>query len=234
MAAIILALDYPSADDALDLVDALGDRATFYKVGLELFAREGPAVVERLRDRGKNIFLDLKLLDIPNTVAGTVAAAAKLEVELLTIHTTGGTSMMSAAADAASGSVKLLGVTVLTSLPISEVEAAWGRPLVSLRDEVLRLAEAARASGLDGVVASPLEAGPIKKKHGDGLLVVTPGIRMEGEDAHDQDRVSTPRDASRAGADYLVIGRSVTAAPDPIEALEAVESGLALAGSGPA
>ena len=234
MAEIILALDYASGDDALDLVHALGARATFYKVGLELFTREGPGIVERLRERGKNVFLDLKLLDIPSTVAGAVAAAADLEVELLTLHTTGGTSMMTAAAEASAGRVKLLGVTILTSFPIPEVEVVWGRSLVSLRDEVLRLAEAAWESGIDGVVASPLEAEPIKKKHGDDLLVVTPGIRLRGQAVHDQNRVSTPGDASRAGADYLVVGRSVTSAPHPVEALEAVESDLALAGVDPA
>ena len=141
---------------------------------------------------------------------------------------------MTAAAEASAGRVKLLGVTILTSFPIPEVEVVWGRSLVSLRDEVLRLAEAAWESGIDGVVASPLEAEPIKKKHGDDLLVVTPGIRLRGQAVHDQNRVSTPGDASRAGADYLVVGRSVTSAPHPVEALEAVESDLALAGVDPA
>lgn len=228
MAEICVALDVASEGEALALVDRLGGSADFYKVGLELFTVAGPSVVHRLRERGKRVFLDLKLLDIPNTVAGAVASAGRLGVDLLTLHTTGGPAMMSAAAAAAPPSLRLLGVTLLTSFAASEVEAVWGRSLVSLRSEVLRLAELARTSGLGGVVASPLEAADIRRKLGPGILIVTPGIRRAGDDLNDQTRVATPASAVEAGADILVVGRAVTAAPDPVAALLAVQAEMAL------
>jgi len=224
MAEIILPLDHPSAEEALALVDLLGEPATFYKVGLELYTRCGPDVVRQLRARGKRVFLDLKLHDIPNTVAGAVRAAAALDVQLLTLHTSGGASMMEAARDAAEGRVKLLGVTVLTSLTAAEVEGVWGREITSIRDEVGRLAGLAHDSGMDGVVASALEAGWIRRSLEPPFLVVTPGIRPAGADRGDQKRVATPADAVTAGADYLVVGRPVTQADDPRAALAALQA----------
>ena len=224
MAEVIVVLDYATADEALALVDVLGSAADFYKVGLELFSREGPGVVEALTDRDKRVFLDLKLHDIPNTVARAVAAARDLGVDFVTVHATGGAPMMAAAAEAAGGSVTLLGVTVLTSMTVPDVEAAWGRELGSLRDEVVRLATLARDSGVGGVVASSMEARPLKRLVGPDLLVVSPGIRLAGDDHHDQARVATPGDAAEAGADYLVVGRSITGAHDPVEALGLVRS----------
>ena len=218
MAEIIIPLDHPSVEEAMGLVDVLGDPADFYKVGLELFTRSGPRVVEELRRRGKRVFLDLKLHDIPNTVAGAVAAAAALDVELLTLHTAGGASMMEAAREAAGDRVRLLGVTVLTSLTAAEVEDVWGREIVSIRDEVGRLASLAHRAGMDGVVASALEAGWIRRSLEPPFLIVTPGIRPAGAAAGDQKRVATPADAVAAGADYLVVGRPVTQAPDPVAA----------------
>ena len=224
MAEVIIPLDYASAEEALDLVEVLGSACDFYKVGLELFSREGPGVVEALTQRDKRIFLDLKLHDIPNTVARTVSAARDLGVDFLTVHTTGGSPMMAAAAEAAGGEVTLLGVTVLTSMSVSDVEAVWKRKLGSLRDEVVRLAGLAKAAGLDGVVASPMEVRPLKRLVGSNLLVVTPGIRLAGDDHHDQARVATPEAAAEAGADYLVVGRSITRAADPVQALALVRS----------
>ncbi len=224
MAEVIVALDYASRDEALDLVTALGDAGDFYKVGLELFSREGPEMVKALTQREKRVFLDLKLYDIPNTVARSVSAARELGVDFLTLHTTGGGPMMAAAAEAAGDELTLLGVTVLTSMAVSDVEAVWGRELDSLRDEVVRLAASAKEAGVGGVVASPMEAGPIKRLVGSDLLVVTPGIRLGGDDHHDQARVATPAAAAEAGADYLVVGRSITAAPDPVEALAQVRA----------
>lgn len=252
MAEIVVALDVPSRDDALELVDLLGDAGAFYKVGLELFTREGPPVLRDLRERGKRIFLDLKLHDIPNTVRGAVEAAVDEGVELLTVHAAGGPAMLEAAAEAAEGAgpvgavdlagavdaagasgapgrgLRLLGVTVLTSLSASDVGAVWGRDVSSVRDEVVRLATLGREAGLDGVVASALEAEVLKRQHGQGFLVATPGIRLAGEPAHDQARVATPAEAVAAGADYLVVGRSVTAAGDPASALERMREEAAL------
>jgi len=224
MAEVIIPLDYASGEEALDLVEVLGSACDFYKVGLELFSREGPRVVEVLTQRDKRVFLDLKLHDIPNTVARTVSAARDLGVDFLTVHTTGGSPMMAAAAEAAGGEVTLLGVTVLTSMSVSDVEAVWKRELGSLRDEVVRLAGLAKTAGLDGVVASPMEVRPLKQLVGSDLLVVTPGIRLAGDDHHDQARVATPEEAAEAGADYLVVGRSITRAADPVQALALVRS----------
>ena len=222
MAQVIIALDVPTLDEAMGLVDALGEETDFYKVGLELFTREGPSVVNALRGRDKRIFLDLKLHDIPNTVARAVARARDLEVDLLTLHATGGRPMMEAAAEAAGDDLMLLGVTVLTSMTASDVKDSWGRAVDSLEEEVVRLARLVQESGIGGVVASVREAAPIREAVGTDLVVVTPGIRLAGDGAHDQARVSTPAEAVAAGADYLVIGRSVTQAPDPAEALRRV------------
>ncbi len=222
MAQVIIALDVPTLDEAMGLVDSLGEVTDFFKVGLELFTREGPSVVQALAGRDKRIFLDLKLHDIPNTVARAVGRARELEVDFLTLHATGGRPMMEAAAEAAGDDLTLLGVTVLTSMTASDLEDSWGREVDSLEEEVVRLARLVQESGVGGVVASVREAAPIKEAVGTDLVVVTPGIRLVGDDAHDQARVSTPAEAVAAGADYLVIGRSVTQAPDPAEALRRV------------
>jgi orotidine-5'-phosphate decarboxylase len=219
---VIVALDVPSVAEALDLVDRLGEHGTFYKVGLELYTACGPAIVGELIERRKRVFLDLKLHDIPNTVAGAVRVASALGVDLLTVHAAGGPAMMEAARDAASGPLRLLAVTVLTSLTPDEISTVWGREILSVRDEVGRLVEIAEASGMDGVVASALEASWIRSRVGDRLLIVTPGIRPAGADRGDQSRVATPAQAVRFGADYLVVGRAVTQAEDPVAALAAV------------
>ncbi len=227
MAQVIIPLDVPTLDDAMGLVDSLGEAADFYKVGLELFTAEGSAAVQALKQRNKRVFLDLKLHDIPSTVARAVARARVLEVDLLTLHATGGRLMMEAAAQAAENDLTLLGVTVLTSMTSSDMEHSWGREVDSIEEEVVRLATLVRDSGVGGVVASVREAAPVKKALGSDLVVVTPGIRFAGGDAHDQARVSTPGAAVAAGACYLVIGRSVTQAPDPTEALRRVHEEMA-------
>lgn len=222
MSRVIIPLDMPSADEALDLVDRLGERATFYKVGLELYTRAGPAVVDELTRRHKRVFLDLKLHDIPNTVAGTVAAASDLGVDLLTLHASGGPTMLEAAAEARVGDLELLAVTVLTSLSPDEMSTVWDREIRSVREEVGRLALLARDARMDGIVASALEASWVRSHVGEDFLIVTPGIRPAGSDRDDQNRVTTPGEAVRAGADYLVIGRPITGARDPVAALAAV------------
>ncbi len=223
-AQLIIALDVPTLDEAMGLVDSLGEATDFYKVGLELFTREGPFVVHALAKRDKRVFLDLKLHDIPNTVARAVSRARDLEVDLLTLHATGGRRMMEVAAEAAGDDLTLLGVTVLTSMAESDVEDSWGRAVGSIEEEVVRLARLAKESGVGGVVASVGDAVRIKEALGSDLVVVTPGIRLTGDDAHDQARVSTPAEAVAAGVNYLVVGRSITGAPDPAEALRRVRS----------
>jgi orotidine-5'-phosphate decarboxylase len=223
MAKLIVALDLPTASAAEDLVDRLGDSVGYYKVGSPLFTRSGPDIVRMLRERGKQVFLDLKYHDIPNTVAQAVEAAAALGVDMLTLHAGGGSAMLRAARDAAGtdGPI-LLGVTLLTSFSASDVEAVWGKELRSLREEVSRLAALAHEAGLDGVVASALEAESLKRRHGSDFVVVTPGIRPAGHLAGDQARTATPGEATRAGSDYLVVGRPVLEANDP----EAVIAGI--------
>ena len=219
---VIIPLDVSSVSGALALVDQLGDEADFYKIGFELYTRGGLEVVRELVSRDKRVFLDIKLHDIPNTVARAVEAASDLGVDLLTLHASGGQRMMAAAAEARSSHLKLLGVTVLTSMTTDEMASAWGREISSVRDEVLRLANLGKEAGLDGIVSSALEASWIRQKIGPSFLIVTPGIRPAGSDSDDQNRVATPREAVQSGADFLVIGRPITQADDPSAAFAAV------------
>lgn len=220
---VIVALDVPARKAALELVDRLGEEASFYKVGAQLFSEAGPNLLDELRKRGKRVFLDLKYHDIPNTVAGAVQAAARRNVQMLTVHASGGVAMLAAALEAAGADgPAVVAVTLLTSLRTEDVEQVFGRSPLSLVDEVVRLAGVARTVGLPGVVASPTEVKPIKRSHGDGLMVVTPGIRLAGDAPGDQSRYATPADAARAGADYIVVGRSVTQAKNPAKAFEEV------------
>ena len=228
MAEIIIALDLPSSSAAFGLVDELGDAVDFFKIGSPLFTRGGPAVIRELRSRGKRVFLDLKYHDIPNTVARAVESAAALDVELLTLHASGGTAMMRAAREAVGDDgPELLGVTILTSFTPVEVEEVWNKEVISVRDEVARLSALAAEAGLDGVVTSPLEAEAMKRRHGSDFIVVTPGIRPTGSGAGDQARTSSPGAAVRAGADFLVIGRPVAEADDPAAAVRRILAEMA-------
>jgi orotidine-5'-phosphate decarboxylase len=222
MAEVIVALDYPSTDEALALVEQLGEPATFYKVGLELYTSCGPSFVESLAGLGKRVFLDLKLHDIPNTVERAVRSAAELGADLLTVHTAGGSAMLEAAAEASGPDMRILGVTLLTSLTPTELEVVWGREIRSIREEVGRLTDLAVACGLDGVVASALEASWVRNRVEQDFLLVTPGVRPAGGDVGDQKRVATPAEAVSAGSDYLVIGRPITQADDPSVAFAAL------------
>jgi len=218
MSELVVALDVASQRDALALVDLLGDEVEFFKVGLELYTREGPGVVRALKGRGKRVFLDLKLFDIPNTVAKAVTAATSLDVDLLTIHTSGGRSMMEAAVEAAGDELSLLGVTVLTSFPEAEVAEVWGRAVDAVEPEVERLARLAREVGVPGVVASAREAARLRSALGPDALIVTPGIRLPDDDVGDQVRVATPESAVGDGATHLVVGRPIREADDPAAA----------------
>jgi orotidine-5'-phosphate decarboxylase len=234
MADVIIALDLPGRTAALEMVDRLGGEAGFYKVGLELFTSEGPGVVSDLKERGKRVFLDLKLHDIPNTVGGAVRSAAALGVDLLTVHAMGGRAMIEAAVEAGreagealgTPSPRILAVTILTSLDAKALGAVSGREIYDTRAEVLRLGGLAVTAGAHGLVASAREAQALRSSLGDRVLLVTPGIRLKGGDTHDQTRVTDPGSAVRAGSDYLVVGRTVTAAPDPAAALEQVRQAM--------
>jgi orotidine-5'-phosphate decarboxylase len=232
MAAIIVALDLPSSEEALQLVDRIGDAVAWYKVGSPLFTRSGAPLLRELHARGKHIFLDLKFHDIPSTVEHAVAAAAEHGVAMLTLHASGGTEMMAAARRAAGDDgPRVLGVTILTSFTASAVEEVWDKQLRSVRDEVERLAGLAAGAGLHGVVCSPLEAETMKRRHGAGFLVVTPGIRPSGNAPGDQARTATPAQAAQAGADFLVIGRPIWQAKDPRAVVAAIEQDIAVPGA---
>lgn len=232
MAAIIVALDLPSSEEALQLVDRVGDAIAWYKVGSPLFTRSGPPLLRELRERGKRIFLDLKFHDIPSTVEHAVSAAAEQGVDLLTVHASGGAEMMQAARRAAGDDgPRVLGVTILTSFTAASVEEVWDKRLRSVRDEVERLAGLAASAGLHGVVCSPLEAETMKRRHGAGFLVVTPGIRPSGDALGDQARTATPAQAAQAGSDFLVIGRPVWQAPDPRAVIAGIEREISVAGA---
>jgi orotidine-5'-phosphate decarboxylase len=219
---LAVALDLPNEHEALKLVDRLGQSCQWFKVGMELYYAAGNSIVQQLRDRGFSVFLDLKLHDIPNTVAGAVRSATQAGASLLTIHAAGGAAMMSAAAEAASapGSPRLLAVTVLTSMDASQL-AGIGIS-ASPAEQVLRLARLAQASGVDGMVCSAEEVAALRKETGPNTLLVIPGIRPTGSAIEDQKRIATPAQAIADGASMLVIGRPITRAPDPAEAAQAI------------
>jgi orotidine-5'-phosphate decarboxylase len=219
---LAVALDFPNEHEAMKLVDRLDQSCQWFKVGMELYYAAGNSIVQQLRDRGFSVFLDLKLHDIPNTVAGAVRSATQAGASLLTIHATGGAAMMSAAAEAASapGSPRLLAVTVLTSMDANEL-AGIGIT-ASPAEQVLRLARLAQASGIDGMVCSPEEVAALRKETGPNTLLVIPGIRPTGSAVEDQKRIATPAQAIAQGASMLVVGRPITRAHDPAEAAQAI------------
>jgi len=213
---LIVALDVSSASAAHKIVAAVGDSARYYKVGLQLYTAEGPQLVRDLVAAGRQVFLDLKLHDIPNTVASAVKEAAKLGVSMLTVHASGGGKMLHAAVEVArntNASPMILGVTVLTSLDARDLEHAGVRGTVV--DQVSRLAALAISNGCHGVVASAQEAGTLRAELGDDFLIVTPGVRPPGSGHGDQARVVTPAEAIASGASYIVVGRPITEATDP-------------------
>jgi orotidine-5'-phosphate decarboxylase len=224
---LIVALDVPSVSAARRMTVDLGEAASFYKIGMQLVFAGGLALVDELREAGKRVFLDMKLLDIDNTIEGAVTGIAGLGVTLTTIHAYP-SAMRAAVRARPSGGPGLLAVTVLTSLDEADLKAAGY--VASPAELVRRRARDARDAGMDGIVCSPREIGAVRTAAGTQLAIVTPGIRPKGWEAGDQKRIATPRAAVAAGADYLVVGRPVTAAADPAAAALAIvaeiETGL--------
>lgn len=224
---IIVALDFAQADDALKLADQIDPARARVKVGKELFTRSGPDVVKALVGRGFDVFLDLKYHDIPHTVGRACAAAADLGVWMLNVHTLGGAPMMQAARKAvgdSKDSPTLIGVTLLTSMDQATFDQIGLSG--SMTDTVIRLAQLAKSSGLDGVVCSAQEATPLRQALGTDFQLITPGIRPAGSDRGDQHRTMTPGQALDAGSHFLVIGRPITAAANPMQALLDIENSL--------
>ncbi len=221
---LIIALDYAQPQLALNLAAELDPALCRLKVGKELFTRGGPQLVETLQQRGFDVFLDLKFHDIPNTVAKALVAAQDLGVWMVNVHALGGPRMLEAAREAISGPTRLIAVTILTSMGAEEL-AAIGLP-PNAEDNVMRLAGLAHAAGLDGVVCSAQEAARLKDAFGADFQLVTPGIRPTWAAKGDQTRIMTPQAALQAGADYLVVGRPITQAPDPLAALQRIHAEL--------
>jgi orotidine-5'-phosphate decarboxylase len=222
---LIVALDFPAQAKALALVSALSGAVSIYKIGLQLYSAAGPAVVQAVAATGAKIFLDLKLHDIPNTVAKTVTAVGELGVQMLTVHLSGGSAMLNAAREATPPHLLLLGVTVLTSATQETLGEIGIR--TELRNHAVGLAELGRKASIGGFVTSPREVGLLRERFGGQVVLVTPGVRPAWAAADDQKRFTTPGEAIKSGADYLVIGRPITAAEDPRAAVERVVQELA-------
>lgn len=217
---VIIACDFSSAIKLGEFLRPFGERSLFLKVGMELFYSEGPSVVKELKERGHRIFLDLKLHDIPNTVRKSMKVLSAMDIDMCTVHAAGGIEMMKAAGEGAGSSkIKIMAVTQLTS---TDEEQLHRELLISrtMEEAVLAYAENAYRAGLAGVISSPLEAAAIHRACGNEFLTVTPGIRFAGGSTGDQKRTSTPADARELGADYIVVGRSITEAKDPVGAYE--------------
>jgi len=226
MTEIAIAYDVPSLEAALALDQRLGPGPEFAKIGLELFVAEGPEAVRALARRGRRVFLDLKLHDIPNTVRGAAAAAARAGVELMTVHAMGGSGMVRAAVEGVAtggGSARVVAVTLLTSLDPATLPPGFARPL-DTAGTIAGLLAMAEGAGAAGIVCAAPDLAAVRARHGRPFYAVTPGIRPAGGDTHDQARVSTITDAVRAGSSLLVLGRAVTASPDPRAALAAART----------
>ena len=219
---VIVALDFENAAQAAKLVEQLGTSATFYKVGLQLLTAEGPSVVRELVGAGKQVFLDLKLFEMPNSVAGAVAAAGQLGVSMVTVHASGGLAVLRAAVEAARPypHLRVLALTVITSLRDQDLMEVG--VTATVQEQVVRLARLAVEAGCHGVVASPQEAQLLRAVLPRGSLIVTPGTQLPGDAKNDQARTATPAEAIRAGSTHLIIGRSISRAQNPAAALAAI------------
>lgn len=224
---LIIALDFSSADIAMQFVDQLSPSDCKLKVGFELFVSAGPEMVRKLTNKGFDIFLDLKFHDIPNTVASVCKAAAKLDVWMMNVHASGGIEMMHKASEALGNfesPPKLIAVSVLTSMTDKQLQQTGVNALA--KDQVAHLATLAKEAGLDGMVCSAREANLLRQLMGEDFLLVTPGIRPTGSDRGDQSRIMTPADAIRAGVNYIVVGRPITQASKPLEVIAMINAEL--------
>ena len=225
---LIVALDVHSMDEVHNLVETLGDSVGFYKVGMELFYSMGREVIEYLKDKQKKVFLDLKLHDIPNTVANSLRVLTRLDVDMINVHATGGLVMMQKALDAVKDESeklgikrpKLVAVTILSSISLKDWSRMW--PDMDLDDQAVHLAKIVQEAGLDGVVSSPMEAETIRQACGHDFLIVTPGVRPAGTAINDQSRITTPAIALGSGATHLVVGRPIRSAFNPKNAAESI------------
>lgn len=218
---VIIACDFPSGKETLAFLDRFKERKPFVKIGMELFYSEGPSIVKKIKKRGHKIFLDLKLHDIPNTVRKAMAVLSRLDVDICNVHAAGTIEMMKAAKEGlCAGRENPPLVIAVTQLTSTDQKALNNQLLIPLpmEETVLKYAENAKEAGLDGVVCSPLEVETIHKKLGKDFLTVTPGIRFATDDLGDQKRVMTPSKAKEAGSDYIVVGRPITGAEDPVNA----------------
>ncbi len=226
---LIVALDFPTLQDAKACVDACGEEVTYYKVGMELYYAAGNEMISFLKQKQKKVFLDLKLQDIPNTVSRAVRVLTRLGVDMINVHAVGGLKMMQAAKQSMReeaqalgiAAPKLIAVTILTSMDETEFSALNYR--TSVAEQVVSLAKLAKQAGLDGVVASAQEAKKIRQACGSDFLIVTPGVRPAGAATQDQSRITTPATAIQNGADYLVVGRPITQAANPQDAARNIQ-----------
>nr|WP_206768070.1 orotidine-5'-phosphate decarboxylase [Brevibacillus formosus] len=225
---MIVALDFSTLDEVKKCIDPLQGHIRYVKVGMELAYAEGPAIVSFLKEKGLNVFLDLKVHDIPNTAKGAMRSLARLGADMVNVHAAGGVTMMAAAREGleqgtAAGAARplLIGVTMLTSTGLQTMNEELAIP-GAVEDVVVHYAMMTKQAGLDGVVASPLEVPMIKKAAGDAFVTVTPGIRPLGADQGDQTRITTPEQAFRLGSDFIVIGRAITGAKDPVGVWESI------------
>lgn len=215
---VIIALDFKDRKTTVDFLDCFSEVKPFVKIGMELFYSEGPAIVREIKERGHKIFLDLKLHDIPNTVAGAMRSLAGLDVDMVNVHAGGGIEMMRAAAGAAGFKGVKAPLVIAVSQLTSTSERALKQELLidkSMEETVLHYAQNTKRAGLDGIVCSPLEVLAVKRELGKDFVTVTPGIRFESSDADDQVRITTPRQAGKNGTDFIVVGRPITKAEDP-------------------
>ena len=224
---VIIALDFPTLEDTLSFLEKFGEEKLFVKVGMELYLQNGPVVIEKIKELGHKIFLDLKLHDIPNTVYGATKGLAKFKVDILTVHAAGGYEMLKAAkqgmVEGGSVDTNVIAITQLTS---TSEEAMKDEQLiaVSLEESVINYAKLAKKAGLDGVVSSVWEARLIRENCGDDFLKVTPGIRLETDEVGDQKRVATPTVANEEGSTHIVVGRSITKSENPLEVYNLIKS----------
>ena len=224
---VIIALDFPTLEDTLNFLEKFGEEKLFVKVGMELYLQNGPVVIEKIKELGHKIFLDLKLHDIPNTVYGATKGLAKFKVDILTVHAAGGYEMLKAAkqgmVEGGSVDTNVIAITQLTS---TSEEAMKDEQLiaVSLEQSVINYAKLAKKAGLDGVVSSVWEARLIRENCGDDFLKVTPGIRLETDEVGDQKRVATPTVANEEGSTHIVVGRSITKSENPLEVYNLIKS----------